>query len=86
VLILWRIKSWVFPGYWKSRIIWLVMIDLPLTWQWALAQSSRMRDLPIGVYPRLGEVRLSGAVHTSPQKAVAEEIVQHFPGVRSVPQ
>jgi osmotically-inducible protein OsmY len=50
----------------------------------ALAQDPRTRVLPIGVYPRLGEVRLSGAVQTSPQKAVAEEIVQHFPGVRSV--
>ena len=50
----------------------------------ALAQDSRTRDLPIGVYPRLGEVRLSGAVHTSQQKAAAEEIIQHFPGVRSV--
>jgi osmotically-inducible protein OsmY len=50
----------------------------------ALARDSRTRDLPIGVYPRLGEVRLSGAVHTSQQKAVAEEIVRDFPGVRSV--
>jgi len=50
----------------------------------ALAQDPRTRDLPIGVYPHLGEVRLSGAVHTSQQKVVAEEIVRHFPGVRSV--
>lgn len=50
----------------------------------ALAQDPRTRDLPIGVYPRLGEVRLNGAVHTSQQKVVAEEIVRHFPGVRSV--
>ncbi len=50
----------------------------------ALAQDSRTRDLPIGVYPRLGEVRLSGAVHTSQQEAAAEEVVGNFPGVRSV--
>jgi osmotically-inducible protein OsmY len=50
----------------------------------ALAQDPQTRDLPIGVYPRLGEVRLSGAVHTDQQKAAAGEIVQHFPGVRSI--
>jgi osmotically-inducible protein OsmY/sporulation protein YlmC with PRC-barrel domain len=50
----------------------------------ALARDSRTYDLPIGVYPRLGEVRLSGAVHTSQQKAAAEEIVRGFPHVRSV--
>jgi len=50
----------------------------------ALARDSRTYDLPIGVYPRLGEVRLSGAVHTSQQKAAAEEIVRDFPHVRSV--
>jgi hypothetical protein len=50
----------------------------------ALAQDSRTRDLPIGVYPRLGEVRLGGWVHTNQQKAAAEEIARNFPGVRSV--
>ncbi len=50
----------------------------------ALALDLRTRDLPIGIYPQLGEVRLSGAVHTSEQKAVVEEIVRDFPGVRSV--
>ncbi len=50
----------------------------------ALAHDPRTRDLPIGVYPRLGEVRLSGAVHTPEQKAAAEEIARAFPGVRSV--
>jgi osmotically-inducible protein OsmY len=50
----------------------------------ALAQDERTRDLPIGVYPRLGTVRLSGAVHTSQQKAAATEIAKNFPGVRSV--
>ena len=50
----------------------------------ALARDARTRDLPIGIYPRLGHVRLSGAVHTSQQKADAAEIAQNFPGVRSV--
>lgn len=50
----------------------------------ALGQDPRTRDLPIGVYPKLGVVRLSGAVHTAGQKAAAEEIARKFPGVRSV--
>jgi len=50
----------------------------------ALARDPRTPDLPIGVYPRLGTVRLSGAVHTAQQKAAAEEIARSFPGVRSV--
>ncbi len=50
----------------------------------ALGQDPRTRDLPIGVYPRLGEVRLSGAVRNGQQKAAAEEIARSFPGVRSV--
>ncbi len=49
-----------------------------------LSRDARTRDLPIGVYPRLGEVRLSGAVHTPEQKAAAGEITANFPGVRSV--
>jgi osmotically-inducible protein OsmY len=54
--------------------------DLAMT----LAQDPRTRDLPIGVYPRLGTVRLSGAVHNAQQKAAAGEIVRNFPGVRGV--
>ena len=50
----------------------------------AYGRDSRTHDLPIGVYPRLGAVRLGGAVHTSQQKAAAEEIARSFPGVRSV--
>lgn len=50
----------------------------------ALGRDSRTRDLPIGVYPRLGVVRISGAVHNSQQKAAASEIARQFPGVRSV--
>lgn len=49
-----------------------------------LGQDQRTRDLPIGVYPRLGVVRLSGAVHNSQQKAAAAEIARAYPGVRSV--
>ncbi len=50
----------------------------------ALGQDPITRDLPIGVYPRLGVVRLSGAVHTGQQKAAAGEIAKNYPGVRSV--
>jgi osmotically-inducible protein OsmY len=50
----------------------------------AYGRDPRTRDLPIGVYPRLGIVRLGGAVHTPQQKAAAEEIARDFPGVRSV--
>ena len=50
----------------------------------ALGRDERTRDLPIGVYPRLGVVRLNGAVHSGQQKVAAEEIVRSFPGVRSV--
>ena len=49
-----------------------------------LGHDPRTRDLPIGVYPRLGNVRLSGSVHNEQQKAAAEESARHFPGVRSV--
>lgn len=50
----------------------------------ALGKDPRTHDLPIGIYPRLGVVRLSGAVHNAQQKEAAEEIVRHFPGVRGV--
>jgi osmotically-inducible protein OsmY len=50
----------------------------------ALGQDPATRDLPIGVYPRLGVVRLSGAVHTGQQKVAAGEITKNYPGVRSV--
>ncbi len=50
----------------------------------ALGRDPRTRDLPIGVYPRLGVVRLSGAVHNTQQKAAATEIARSFAGVRSV--
>ena len=50
----------------------------------ALGADPRTRDLPIGVYPRLGVVRLSGAVHNAQQKATAGEVAKSFPGVRSV--
>jgi osmotically-inducible protein OsmY len=50
----------------------------------ALGDDPRTRELPIGVYPRLGVVRLSGAVHNNGQKVAAEEVVRILPGVRSV--
>jgi osmotically-inducible protein OsmY len=50
----------------------------------ALGRDPRTRDLPIGVYPRLGVVRLSGAVHNGQQKSAAGEIARNFPGVISV--
>lgn len=50
----------------------------------ALGQDARTRDLPIGVYPQLGAVRLSGSVRNAQQKAAAGEIAQRFDGVRSV--
>jgi osmotically-inducible protein OsmY len=50
----------------------------------ALGNDSRTRDLPIGVYPRLGVVLLNGTVQNGQQKAAAEEIARSFPGVRSV--
>lgn len=49
-----------------------------------LARDSRTRGLPIGVYPKLGTVRISGAVHNSQQKEAAGEIAAKVPGVRSV--
>ena len=50
----------------------------------ALGRDERTHDLPIGVYPKLGLVRLGGAVHTPQQKAAAEEIARAFPNVRGV--
>jgi osmotically-inducible protein OsmY len=50
----------------------------------ALGHDPHTRDLPIGVYPRLGIVRLSGAVHNDQQKDAAEEIVKSVPRVRGV--
>jgi osmotically-inducible protein OsmY len=50
----------------------------------ALGRDERTRGLPIGVYPRLGIVRLSGAVRNQQQKEAAGEIARNFPGVRSV--
>jgi osmotically-inducible protein OsmY len=50
----------------------------------ALAHHPQTRDLPIGVYPKLGVVRLGGAVHNEQQKVAAEEIARQIPGVLSV--
>lgn len=66
----------------KNRLIGddLLAADLAM----ALGRDPRTRDLPIGVYPRLGIVRLSGFVHNEQQKEVAEQIAIDFPGSRSV--
>jgi osmotically-inducible protein OsmY len=50
----------------------------------ALGQDERTRGLPIGVYPQLGVVRLSGSVRNAQQQAAAAEIAKKFPGVRGV--
>ncbi len=66
----------------KNRLVGDDMLASDLAM--ALGRDPRTRDLPIGVYPRLGMVRLSGAVHNGQQKAAAEEIARNFEGVRSV--
>ncbi len=50
----------------------------------ALGRDERTHDLPIGVYPKLGVIRLSGAVHTVQQKVAVEEIARSFPNVRGI--
>jgi hypothetical protein len=84
VLILWRIKSWAFLRLLEIENNLVGDDRLAAELARALALDLRTRDLPIGIYTQLGEVRLSGAVHTSEQRAVVEEIVRDFPGVRSV--
>jgi osmotically-inducible protein OsmY len=50
----------------------------------ALGRDPHTRDLPIGVYPCLGIVRLSGAVHNDRQKDIAAEITKGIPDVCAV--
>lgn len=50
----------------------------------ALGQDEHTRDLPIGVYPQLGVVRLSGSVRTAQQKQAAIALTKSFDGVRGV--
>lgn len=66
----------------KNRMVGddLLAADLAM----ALGRDQQTRDLPIGVYPRLGVVRLSGFVHDEQQKITAEQIAKDFPGSRSV--
>jgi osmotically-inducible protein OsmY len=66
----------------KNRLVGddLLAADLAM----ALGRDPRTRDLPIGVYPRLGVVRLSGFVHNKQQSVIAEQIAKDFPGARSV--
>jgi osmotically-inducible protein OsmY len=50
----------------------------------AIGEDERTRDLPLGVYPELGRVRLSGAVSTAAQKEAVVEIARTIPGTREV--
>lgn len=50
----------------------------------ALGQDERTRDQPIGVYPQLGVVRLSGSVRNAQQRVAAGEVAKKFAGVRGV--
>jgi len=50
----------------------------------ALGQDERTRDLPIGVYPQLGVVRLSGSVRGAGQRTAAGQIAEACPGVRDL--
>jgi osmotically-inducible protein OsmY len=50
----------------------------------ALSRDPRTQGLPIGVYPRLGAVRLSGTARSEEQRRAAVEIARAFPGVHSV--
>lgn len=50
----------------------------------ALGQDERTRGLPIGVYPDLGVVRLSGSVRSAQQKDLAGAIARKATGVRGV--
>lgn len=50
----------------------------------ALARDPRTAGQHIGVYPRLGEVRLRGGVHTADAIAAAENIAHATPGTKVV--
>jgi hypothetical protein len=50
----------------------------------ALGQDERTRKLPIGIYPELGVVRLSGSVQNAQQKDTVISLVRGFAGVRDV--
>lgn len=50
----------------------------------ALGQDQRTHNLPIGVYPQLGMVRLNGSVHNAQQQAAAAEITRTCEGVLGV--
>ena len=58
--------------------------DLAAAVSSALARDPRTAGQHIGVYPRLGEVRLRGAVRTPESRQAAMEIAQAVPMVRSV--
>lgn len=58
--------------------------DLASAVSFALAKDPRTAEQHIGVYPRLGEVRLRGAVRTPEARQAALEIARAVPGVGSV--
>lgn len=49
-----------------------------------LGRDPWTNGLPIGIYPLLGDIRLSGTVPTNKQRIIAANDVRGFPGVRSV--
>lgn len=58
--------------------------DLASSVSFALARDPRTAGQHVGVYPRLGEVRLRGAVRTPEARQAATQIAEAVPGVNSV--
>lgn len=58
--------------------------DLASAVSFALARDPRTAGEHVGVYPRLGEVHLRGAVRTPEARQAATQIAQAVPGVGSV--
>lgn len=50
----------------------------------SLGQDAHTKDLPIGVYPELGVVRLNGSVRNAQQKEAAGTIASRAEGVRGI--
>jgi len=77
-------QVWSVPGLLEIKNNLLGDDRLAADLAMALAQDPRTHDLPIGIYPRLGEVRLRGAVHSNQQMPAVEEVVARCSGVRAV--
>ena len=58
--------------------------DLASAVSFALAKDARTAGQHVGVYPRLGEVHLRGAVRTPEARQAATEVARAVPGVDSV--